>query len=68
MAYITWRGTHTGGPYFGVPPSGRVLTYGTADAFRVRDGQLVEHLDVPDRLGTLQQLGLLRMPEPPYET
>lgn len=43
----TLTGTHTGGPYYDVPPSGaRVVINGTA-ILRFRDGKVVEHWGGP---------------------
>jgi predicted ester cyclase len=51
------RGTATG-PYFG-PPSGRPIDFYVIDIARIRDGQIVEHWGVPDRLAVMAQTGVL---------
>jgi steroid delta-isomerase-like uncharacterized protein len=51
------------GSFMGHPPTGRQMRIDVIDIVRVRDGRIVEHWGVPDRLGVLQQLGL--MPVPP---
>jgi predicted ester cyclase len=52
-------GTH-GGPFMGHPPTGRAIRIDVFDTLRFEDGRLVEHWGVPDRLGALMQLGLVR--------
>ena len=47
------------GPYMGHPPTGRRMRVEVFDVVRVRDGRIVEHWGVPDRLGALIQLGLV---------
>jgi predicted ester cyclase len=49
-------GTHTG-PLGPMPPSGKAFTTDVIDIMRFRDGQLVEHWGVPDRLSLMEQLG-----------
>lgn len=50
------------GPYMGHPPSGRTFRIYVFDVMRVFGGRVVEHWGVPDRLGTLVQLGAIARP------
>jgi predicted ester cyclase len=61
---MTGSGTNDG-PYMGNEPTGRQMRTPVFDTLRVRDGKIVEHWGVPDRLYALIQLGLLRPPAPP---
>jgi predicted ester cyclase len=56
-----FHGTHHG-ELMGVAPTGREVQIEVIDIVRVEGGQIVEHWNVVDRLGLLQQLGAL--PEP----
>lgn len=57
----TWEATHSG-EFEGLPPTGkRVLISGIAIS-RVKDGQIFERWLEMDRLGMLQQLGLVPPP------
>jgi predicted ester cyclase len=56
-----FHGTHHG-ELMGVAPTGREVQIEVIDIVRVEGGQIVEHWNVVDRLGLLQQLGVL--PEP----
>jgi predicted ester cyclase len=47
------RGTDTGG-VAGEPPSGRNIEADVVDVMRFRDGKMVEHWGVADRLGMLR--------------
>jgi steroid delta-isomerase-like uncharacterized protein len=58
---MTGTGTNDG-PFMGHPPTGRPMRIAVFDALRVEDGRIVEHWGVPDRLGALFQLGLVRPP------
>jgi predicted ester cyclase len=63
LVWLRLRATGTqDGPFMGHPPTGRSMGIDVFDAIRVRDGQIVEHWGVPDRLGALIQLGLVRPP------
>lgn len=59
--FYTWTGTHTG-ELGGIPATGRSVTAMGAMACRVAGGRIVEEWDVDDRLGVMQQLGLLPTP------
>jgi steroid delta-isomerase-like uncharacterized protein len=61
---LRWRleGTHTG-DFLGIAPSNKNITLGVTEIFRVANGQLVEAWDQYDRLGLLQQIGAIPMPE-----
>jgi predicted ester cyclase len=50
------RGTNEG-PFMGQDPTGKVMEIDVIDISRFEDGKMVEHWGVPDRLGTLLQLG-----------
>ncbi len=54
----TYRGTHQG-EFMGIPPTGRHVTVGLIDIMRLVDGKVVEHWNVGDDLGLLQQLGVI---------
>jgi len=51
-----FHGTHRG-EFMGIPPTGREVRIEVIDIVRVRDGRIVEHWNVVDRLGLLEQLG-----------
>ena len=59
---VAWsRNVATGtndGSFMGHPPTGRPMRIDVIDVVRVRDGRIVEHWGVPDRLGVLQPAGL----------
>ena len=59
---VRGRGTDTGG-VAGRPPSGRSIEVDVIDVMRLRDGRIVEHWGVADRLGMLQQVGVVPMPQ-----
>ena len=58
------RGTHRG-PLLGLPPTGRLTEVPGVLLSRCRDQRIVEQWVLVDRLGVLQQLGL--MPELPLD-
>ncbi len=43
----TVKGTHTGTPFYDVPPSGQPVTINGTAILRIRDGQIVEHWGGP---------------------
>ncbi|HEX7300158.1 MAG TPA: ester cyclase [Solirubrobacteraceae bacterium] len=51
-----FHGTHRG-ELMGIAPTGRPVEIEVIDIVRVKEGQIVEHWNVVDRLGLLQQLG-----------
>ena len=54
----SYRGTHKGN-FMGIPPTGRKVTMELIDFVRVRDRKIVEHWNIVDQLGLMQQLGVL---------
>ena len=56
------KGTDTGG-VAGRPPSGVVVEVDVMDLVRISNGKIVEHWGVADRLGLLQQVGVVPLPE-----
>lgn len=55
------RGTH-GGPFFGLPATGRTVEFVIAGTFASRNGRLTGHLTLVDMMGALMQLGALPPP------
>jgi predicted ester cyclase len=47
------------GEFQGMPPTGKKATWDEIHIVRLRDGKIVEHWASVDRLGMLQQLGLI---------
>ena len=58
---MTGTGTNDGS-FMGHAPTGRWMHTDVFDALRVENHRIVEHWGVPDRLGTLFQLGLANPP------
>jgi steroid delta-isomerase-like uncharacterized protein len=54
----TFRGTHQG-PFLGVPPTGRSISFEAIDILTVRDDRIREHRVVINQLALMQQLGAL---------
>jgi steroid delta-isomerase-like uncharacterized protein len=54
-ASFIYTGTHRA-TYFGVPPTGRPLTFTSCDIFRLEHGLIAEHWGMGDIAGTLAQL------------
>ena len=58
---VTARGTMKGA-FAGMPATGKQATWTETHIARVADGKLVEHWADQDRLGMLQQLGVIPTP------
>ena len=55
VTYLVMRATHAG-PYFGLPPTGRIVSQATIRIDRLRDGKIAEHWSVADMAGLLRQI------------
>lgn len=60
-AHGKMSGTHQGGEFMGMPPSGKHFEVSGFDMVRIRDGQVTEHWGLMDAMTMMQQLGA--MPE-----
>lgn len=56
--YKTFNGTHLG-EFMGIPPTGKPVSIRVMDIVRYADGKIVEHWNVVDMAGLLQQLGAM---------
>jgi steroid delta-isomerase-like uncharacterized protein len=54
-ANFIYSGTHKG-EYFGVPASGRLVTFNSTDVFRIRNGRFAAHWGAVDLAGLLRQM------------
>jgi len=52
-------GTHTGGPYMGIPPTGKKIDCKNTRIVKIVDNKIVEFKGTSDLLNNLQQLGVL---------
>ena len=63
LVWLHMKGSGTNdGSFMGNAPTGRAMEIDVFDLLRIRDGRLVEHWGVPDRLGALFQLGRAHPP------
>jgi steroid delta-isomerase-like uncharacterized protein len=53
---MTWTGTQQG-EFMGMPPSGKPMSIGVIDIFRMEKGKLVEHWGLSDTMSMMEQLG-----------
>ncbi|TMD48040.1 MAG: ester cyclase [Chloroflexi bacterium] len=63
---VVQQATTTGtmkGEFAGMPPSGKTATWEAIHITRIKDGKIVEHWQVQDQLGMLQQLGFIPTPQ-----
>jgi steroid delta-isomerase-like uncharacterized protein len=60
----TLQGTHRGA-FAGIPPTGKSVTVPAIQTFRLVDGKIAEAWLSIDRLGMLQQLGVIPAPGQP---
>jgi steroid delta-isomerase-like uncharacterized protein len=67
VVFTTTNGTHQGEFIFapGVPPSGKQISFKTADMYRISNGLLVEHWDVIEILDMLTTIGAVTFSQPP---
>jgi steroid delta-isomerase-like uncharacterized protein len=58
---VTWFTTHgtQQGVLGSIPPTGKQVAVSTIEITRIADGKIVEDWGIDDRLGMLQQLGLV---------
>ena len=67
VVFTTTNGTHQG-PFIlaPVPPTGKQVTFKTADMYRIENGKIAEHWDVIDSLDMLREIGAItfNMPIP----
>ena len=54
---MTGRGTHQR-PFGPLPPTGKTFEITVIDIMRFKEGKLIEHWGVPDRLALMEQLGM----------
>jgi steroid delta-isomerase-like uncharacterized protein len=57
----TSRGTHQG-ELWGIAPTGRKVEVSSVSTNRTEGGKIVEHWTCADRLGMMQQLGVIEQP------
>jgi predicted ester cyclase len=55
MTRKSFSGTHRG-TFWGIPPTGKQVTIDLIDILRIADGQMVEHWNLVDWMGLMQQL------------
>ena len=55
------RGTHRG-ELWGIPPTGKVVEITNMSMCRIEGGKMAEEWPAPDRLGMMQQLGVINQP------
>ena len=58
---FTSRGTHQG-ELWGIPATGRKVEVRSVSTNRIEGGKIVEHWTSNDRLGMMQQLGVIEQP------
>jgi|WetSurMetagenome_2_1015567.scaffolds.fasta_scaffold488584_1 predicted ester cyclase len=59
---LTLRGSHNG-PFMGVSPTGKRITWGIINIYRIAGGKVIEHWSEWDHLSLMQQIGLLPPPQ-----
>jgi steroid delta-isomerase-like uncharacterized protein len=58
FAWTTMRGTHSGEPFMGTPPSGKPFAMTEMYVIRIENGQIAEMATLEDPLSLFTQLGI----------
>ena len=66
MARLTVSATHTGA-FAGQGATGKPISFGSFRIYRVANGKIVDTWAMQDRLGLMEQLGLVQSPGPSAE-
>jgi steroid delta-isomerase-like uncharacterized protein len=61
VTHYTWSGTHQG-DIFGIPATGKKVSWTTTTTFRIADGKIREAWVNWDQWGLMQQLGVVPVP------
>jgi predicted ester cyclase len=66
IVFTNTTGTHKGPFVFapGVQPTGKVLSFQTADLYRIEGGKIAEHQDVIEIMDMLQKMGAIQFTNP----
>lgn len=61
IVFTNTTGTHKGPFIFapGLPPTGKVVSFQTADLYTIKEGKIVEHQDVIEFMQLLQMIGAI---------
>jgi len=62
--HVTMHAIHSRGDFQGHPPIGKQIEIGGVTIERIKDGKIVERWVYSERLGVLQQHGLVPPPQP----
>ena len=60
---VSCTGTHTGGEFLGIAPTGKKVTSTGVDIYRIVNGKLAEYRQVLDQLDFLKKLGIIEYTE-----
>ena len=61
VTQVTVRGTHSGGNWLGIKPTGKTIEFTCVNVDRVRDGRIVEHGGAANMLGPLLRIGAVKV-------
>lgn len=65
IVFTTTNGTHQGPFIFApVPPTGKQVSFKTADIYRIENGKIAEHWDVIEILDLLREIGAITFSAP----
>lgn len=59
VGFLLISGTNTG-PFAGRPPTGKKVQFRSFRVYRIAEGKIVESMAMQDRLGLMEQLGLVQ--------
>ena len=61
VTQVTVRGTHSGGNWLGIKPTGKAIEFTCVNVDRIRDGRIVEHGGAANMLGPLLKIGAVKV-------
>ena len=61
VTQVTVRGTHSGGNWLGIKPTGKGIEFTCVNVDRVREGRIVEHGGAANMLGPLLKIGAVKV-------